>query len=70
MFLAAPKMVSFSQLPTFKKDTIFGASRKFFGSSYFVTALVCLADMLESKRTQLDQKSEYIFFLKNLHSVC
>ena len=33
-------MVSFSQLPSVKEDTIFGAARKFFGPSYFVTALV------------------------------
>jgi hypothetical protein len=33
-------MVSFSQLPAVKKDTIFGAARKNFGPSYFVTALV------------------------------
>ena len=39
MFLAAPKMVSFLQLAAEKKDTIFGAARKFFGPSYFVTAL-------------------------------
>ena len=32
-------MVSFSQLPAVKKDTIFGAARKNFGPSYFVTAL-------------------------------
>ena len=32
-------MVSFSQLPVVKKDTIFGAARKIFGTSYFVTAL-------------------------------
>ena len=38
-FLAAPKMVSFSQLPAVKKDTIFGAARKKFGPSFFVTAL-------------------------------
>ena len=37
--LAAPKMMSFSQLPAVKKDTIFGAARKIFGSSYFLTAL-------------------------------
>ena len=37
-FLAAHKMVSFSQLPAVKKDTIFGAARKMFGPSYFVTA--------------------------------
>ena len=30
-------MVSFSQLPAVKKDIIFGAARKFFGHSYFVT---------------------------------
>ena len=40
MFLAAPKTVSFSQLPAVKEDTIFGVARKFFGPSYFVTALV------------------------------
>ena len=33
-------MVSFSQLPAVKKDTIFSAARKFVGPSYFVTALV------------------------------
>ena len=33
------KMASFSQLPAVKKDTIFGAARKFFGPSYFETAL-------------------------------
>ena len=32
-------MVSFSQRPAVKKDTIFGASRNFFGPSYFLTAL-------------------------------
>ena len=31
---------SFSQLPAVKKDTIFGAAKKNFGPSYFVTALV------------------------------
>ena len=31
--LGAPKMVVFSQLPAVKKDTIFGAARKFFGPS-------------------------------------
>ena len=34
-------MVSFSQLPAVK-DTIFGAARKLFGPSYFVTALCFL----------------------------
>ena len=38
--LAAPKMISFSQLPTVKKDIIFSAARKLFGPSYFMTALV------------------------------
>ena len=33
-------MVSFSQLPAVKRDTILGAARKIFGPSYFVTALV------------------------------
>ena len=32
-------MVSFSQLPAVKKDTIFVAARKIFGPSYFVMAL-------------------------------
>ena len=31
LFLSAPKMVSFSQLPAVQKDTIFGAARKVFG---------------------------------------
>ena len=35
-------MVSFSQLPAVKEDTIFGATRTFLGPSYFVTALVSL----------------------------
>ena len=39
-FLAAPKIMSFSQLTAVKNPTIFGAARKFFGPSYFVTALV------------------------------
>ena len=39
MFLAATKMVSFSQVPAVQKDTIFGAAGKIFGSSYFVTAI-------------------------------
>ena len=34
--LAAPKMVSFSQLPAVKKGTIFGVVRKLFGPFYFV----------------------------------
>jgi hypothetical protein len=33
-------MASFSQLPAVKEDTIFGATRKNFGATYFVTALV------------------------------
>ena len=31
--------MSFSQLSTVKKDTIFGAARKIFDPTYFVTAL-------------------------------
>ena len=47
IFLAAPKMVSFSQLPAVTKDTIFGAARNFFGPSYFVMALAitCLYEI-------------------------
>ena len=33
--------MSFSQLPAVKKDTENGAPGKFFGPSYFETALVC-----------------------------
>jgi hypothetical protein len=33
-------MVSFSQLPAVKKDTIFGSARKIFDPSYFVTVLL------------------------------
>ena len=40
-------MVSFSQLPAVKEDTIFGAARKFFGPSYFVTALVQTRNLIE-----------------------
>ena len=32
-------MVSFSELPAVKKETIFGAARKTFDTSYFVMAL-------------------------------
>ena len=32
-------MTSFSQLPAAKKDTVYGAARKIFVPSYFVTAL-------------------------------
>ena len=39
-FLRLRALVSFSQLPAVKKDTILGAARRFFGPSYFVTALV------------------------------
>ena len=39
IFVAAPKMVSFSQLPAVKKDIILGEARKIFDPSYFVTAL-------------------------------
>ena len=35
-------MVSFSQVPTARKDTITGAVKKNFGSSYFVTALISI----------------------------
>ena len=35
----APFLVSFSQLTAVKKPTIFGAARKIFGPSYFVTVL-------------------------------
>ena len=34
-----PKMVSFFTAGSWEKDTISGAARKFFGPSYFVTAL-------------------------------
>ena len=42
-------MVPFSQLPAVKKDTIFGAVRKFFCPSYFVTAL----KPLQNKKGQI-----------------
>jgi len=32
-------MVSFSQLPAVKKETIFGATKNFFDPTYFVPAL-------------------------------
>ena len=38
-FLAAPKMVSFSQLPTVEKDTISNAARKLVGPFYFLTTI-------------------------------
>ena len=36
--------MSFSQLPAVKKDTENGAPGKFFGPSYFVTALPTMSD--------------------------
>ena len=39
IFLAAPKPVYFFTAGSWEKDTIFGAARKNFGDSYFVTAL-------------------------------
>ena len=38
IFLAAPKNGVFFTAGSWEKDTIFGAARKFFGPSYFVTA--------------------------------
>ena len=38
-FLAAPKMVSFFSAAGYKKGHHFCAARRFFGPSYFVTAL-------------------------------
>ena len=35
-FLAATKMLFFSQLPVVKKDTIFDTARQFFGPSLFL----------------------------------
>ena len=51
--LAAPKMVSFSQLPAEKKDTIFGAARNCFGPSYFVMALHVLWRKLTLKLSDI-----------------
>ena len=39
IFLAAPKNGVFFTAGSWEKDTIFGAARKFFEPSYFVTAL-------------------------------
>ena len=51
-------MVSFSQLPAVKKDTIFVAARKIFGLSYFVTALA----IGDSRRTQIKKIQTHIKF--------
>ena len=40
MFLAAPFLIPFSQLPAVKKGIKNGVARKIFGPSYFVMALV------------------------------
>ena len=45
IYLPAPKMVSFPQLPAVKKDTIFGAARKFFGPFLFHDGLKILAGL-------------------------
>ena len=58
-------MTSFSQLPAVKKDIIFGAARKMFGSFYFVTAL---ADYKQKRLNEWFPKiSEQ--FLKNYITV-
>ena len=46
-------MMSISQLPAVKKDTIFGAARKLFSPFYFTTALV-----MEFLSVQWDMLSE------------
>jgi hypothetical protein len=43
-------MVSFSQLPAVKKDTIFGAVRKIYDPSYFVMALGHINFLKHGKR--------------------
>ena len=54
-FLAAPKMVSFSQLPAVKKGHHFGAARNIFGPSNFVPALT-----LDYKKLLIDQVMEFV----------
>ena len=45
-----PKMVSFSQLTSVKKDPIFSAARKIFAPSYFVTALLDLDSVHNARK--------------------
>ena len=47
---AAPKMVSFSQLPAVKEDTNLLQLAQLFGSSHFVTALTLIGMCYESKK--------------------
>ena len=53
--------MSFSQLPAVKKDRIFGAARKFFGPSYFVTALAFLQTGIR-KEVRLQRRSSRLEF--------
>ena len=58
--------MSFSQLPAVKNDTIFGAARKFFGLSYFVTALDHLLKLLHV--IKLDQSCSNYEILSDLRN--
>ena len=56
-------MVSFSLLPAVKKDTIFGAAGKFFGPSYFVTAL---ANLRRTSEVQNSDDFELYHFVEKI----
>ena len=47
-----------SQLPAVRKDTIFGAARKNFGSSYYVTALKDLSLTRENLPSYITYKTD------------
>ena len=51
-------MVSFL---SYKKDTIFGGARKFFGPFYFVTALRCFLQIVPTQLGEVISKVESLF---------
>ena len=55
--------VFFSQLPTVKKDTIFGAVKKIFGPSYFMTALVGICLCFETVADPSVQILDFCLYL-------
>jgi len=61
-------MASFSQLLAVKKDTIFGAPRKFFGPSYFMTAfngiLNRVGKRMSCKQKVVNSKTKSTYFNK------
>ena len=60
-------MVSFSQLPAVKRDTIFGASQTKLGPSYFIRALESDLNELGSKLEKVKPNSMLLEINGSLH---